>query len=85
MTTTMDEAGRVVIPADVQEQLGLAAGMELELVVEGFALRIAPAKVRPQLVRRGDRLVAQPHAVPGQLTEVDLARLIDEERERWPG
>ncbi len=38
MTTTIDKAGRVVIPAEVRKRLGLAAGAELEMVIEGFSI-----------------------------------------------
>jgi antitoxin PrlF len=85
MMATIDKAGRVVIPAEVRKRLGLTAGMELELVVEGFALRLVRAVAGPQLVRRGGRLVVRPRATEGQRTEIDVARLIEEERDRWPG
>jgi antitoxin PrlF len=84
MTTTIDKAGRVVIPAEVRKRLGLTAGTELEMVIEGFALRLVRAVAGPQLVRRGERLVARPRAAEGQRTEIDVARLIEEERDRWP-
>jgi len=85
MTTTIDKAGRVIIPVEVRKRLGLTAGMELEMVVEGFAIRLVRAVAGPQLVRRGKRLVARPRAAEGERIEVDVARLIEEERDRWPG
>ena len=85
MTTTIDKAGRVIIPADVRKRLGLTAGTELEMVVEGFAIRLVRAVAGPQLIRRGKRLVAQPRAAEGERIEIDVARLIEEERDRWPG
>lgn len=85
MITTIDKAGRVVIPAEVRKRLGLTAGTKLELVIEGYALRLVRAVDGPQLVRRGERLVARPRAAEGQRIEVDVARLIEEERDRWPG
>jgi len=85
MTTTIDKAGRVIIPADVRKRLGLTAGTELDMVIEGFAIRLVRAVAGPQLVRRGKRLVARPQAAEGERIEVDVARLIEEERDRWPG
>jgi AbrB family looped-hinge helix DNA binding protein len=85
MTTTIDKAGRVVIPVEVRKRLGLTAGTELEMVVEGFAIRLVRAVSGPQLVRRGKRLVARPQAAEGERIDVDVARLIEEERDRWPG
>jgi antitoxin PrlF len=85
MTTTIDKAGRVVIPAEVRKRLGLTAGTELELVVEGFALRLARSVAGPELVQRGKRLVARPRVAEGDRAEIDVAKLIEEERDRWPG
>ena len=84
MKTTIDKAGRVVIPAEVRKRLGFTAGTELEMVIEGFALRLVRVVAGPQLVRRGKRLVALPRAAEGQRIEVDVARLIEKERDRRP-
>lgn len=85
MITTIDRAGRVIIPAEVRKRLNLAAGTELEMVVDGFAIRLVRSVPGPELIRRGKRLVAHPRAAVGERAEVDVARLIDEERDRWPG
>jgi AbrB family looped-hinge helix DNA binding protein len=53
MTTAIDEAGRVVIPAEVQKRLGLTAGTELEVVIEGFALRRVGGGTIPEPRRAG--------------------------------
>ena len=84
MIATMDKAGRVVIPAEVRKRLGLTAGAELEMVVEGFAIRLVRSVIGPELVRRGERWISRPR-VEGERAEVDVARLIEEERDRWPG
>jgi hypothetical protein len=39
----------------------------------------------PQLVRRGKRLSACPRVAEGERLEVNVTRLIEEERDRWPG
>jgi antitoxin PrlF len=85
MITTMDKAGRVVIPVEVRKRLGLNAGTELEMAVEGFTIRLARAVAGPEIVRRGSRLVACPRVAERERTEVDVALLIAEERDRWPG
>ncbi len=84
MTTTIDKAGRVVIPIEVRKRLGLAAGSELEMVIEDFSIRLTRAVESPQIVRRGGRLIARPRAAKSERTEVDLPRMIEEERDRWP-
>ncbi|HZF09562.1 MAG TPA: AbrB/MazE/SpoVT family DNA-binding domain-containing protein [Thermoanaerobaculia bacterium] len=85
MIMTIDKAGRVVIPAEVRKRLGLAAGTELEMVVEGFAIHLVRSVAGPELVRRGERLVVRPRVPEGERAEVDVARLMEEERDRWPG
>jgi AbrB family looped-hinge helix DNA binding protein len=84
MIATIDKAGRVVIPAEVRKRLGLTAGTELEMAVEGFAIRLVRSVAGPELIRRGERLIARPRAAQAERTEVDVARLVEEERERWP-
>jgi len=84
MKATIDRAGRVVIPSEVRKRLGLSAGTELEVVIDGFALRLVRAVAGPEVVRRGKRLVARPRAGEAERVEIDLAKLIEEERDRWP-
>jgi len=85
MITTIDKAGRLVIPAEIRKRLGLNPGTQLEMVVEGFAIRLVRSVAGPELVRRGERLVAHPRAAENERTDIDVAQLIEEERNRWPG
>jgi len=84
MRSTIDKAGRVVIPSEVRKRLGLSAGTEVEVVIEGFAVRLVRAVAGPELVRRGKRLIARPRAGDAERVELDVAKLIEEERDRWP-
>jgi AbrB family looped-hinge helix DNA binding protein len=84
MKATIDKAGRVVIPAPLRAAAGLEPGTELEVVLEDLSIRLTRAAPGPELVRVGNRLVARPTAAPEDLPHLDIARLIDEERERWP-
>ena len=84
MKTSIDKAGRVVIPASIRERAGLVAGSELDITLEdsGICLqRVAPG---PRLVKVGRRLVARPTAAAQARPVVDIAALIEEERNRWP-
>ncbi|HBX81761.1 MAG: AbrB/MazE/SpoVT family DNA-binding domain-containing protein [Actinomycetales bacterium] len=45
MRTTIDAAGRVVLPADVRDALGLAAGSEVDLVLIDGRIEITIAAV----------------------------------------
>ena len=84
MRTTIDKAGRVVIPAAVRAQAGLRAGTELEVEVQDDGVRLAPVGPRPRLVRRKGRLVAVPTAPTETLPAVDVPAMVREERDRWP-
>jgi AbrB family looped-hinge helix DNA binding protein len=55
MRTTIDKAGRVVIPRALRDQVGLTAG-EVEVSVDGAGVRIEPI-AGEGLVEVGGRLV----------------------------
>jgi len=42
MRTTIDKAGRLVIPRALRDRIGLAEGGEVELELDGAAVRIEP-------------------------------------------
>jgi AbrB family looped-hinge helix DNA binding protein len=84
MRTTIDKAGRVVIPASVRERAGFAPGTAIEVSVDEFGIRLERVAQGPQLVRVGKRLVARPTVSPIDRPEVDIVALVEEERNRWP-
>ena len=84
MKTTIDKAGRVVIPVAIREQAMLKASMELDVVLDDLSVRLIPRTPRPQLVQEAGRWIVRPTAPREQLPKVDLAELIEEERDRWP-
>jgi AbrB family looped-hinge helix DNA binding protein len=84
MRTTIDKAGRVVIPAGVRERAGLTPGTELAITVDDFGVRLERVAPGPRLVKVGRRTVARPTAAADARPAVDVAALIDEERNRWP-
>lgn len=84
MRTTIDKAGRLVIPAAVRERLGLEPGTTLEVTVDEVGVRLERVAPGPQLVRVGKRLVARPTVSPDERPAVDVAALVEEERNRWP-
>jgi len=85
MKTTIDKAGRVVLPAPVRRRAGLVAGAELDVQVdEEGSVRLVRTVPGPRLVRRGGRLVARARVAARKLPEVDVAALVEEERSRWP-
>jgi len=84
MRTTIDKAGRVVIPAPIRDRAGLTPGSLLEITEDETGIRLERVAAGPRLVKVGRRLVARPTAPPESRPTVDFAALIEEERNRWP-
>jgi AbrB family looped-hinge helix DNA binding protein len=82
MKTSIDKAGRIVIPAAIRERAGLVAGAEIEVTLEDSSIRLERVARGPRLVKVGRRLVARPTAPVRP--RVDVAALVEEERNRWP-
>jgi len=65
MKTTIDAAGRLVIPREIRREAGLTPGMRLEVRWENGRIEVEPEPLPVQLVRRGRLTVAIPqHDVP---------------------
>jgi len=60
MKTTIDHAGRLVIPKDIRRESGIKPGMPLEVRWEKGAIAITPAPLEVKLQRKGRLLVAVP-------------------------
>jgi AbrB family looped-hinge helix DNA binding protein len=84
MRTTIDKAGRVVIPAAIRDRAGLTPGAELEVTQDELGIRLARVAAGPRLVKIGRRLVARPTAAADHRPDIDIAALIEDERNRWP-
>lgn len=84
MRISIDRAGRVVIPASVRDRAGLVAGAEIEVTVDDTGIRLERVAPGPRLVKVGRRLVARPTAASPARPVVDIAALVEEERNRWP-
>ena len=82
MRSTIDKAGRVVIPASIRERAGLLPGSELEITEDELGVRLQRVAVGPKLVKIGRRLVARPTA--HQRPHVDIGELVEDERTRRP-
>ncbi len=84
MKSTIDKAGRVVIPAALRERAGLTPGSELDITEDELGIHLRRVAPGPRLVKVGRRLVARPTAAATERPRVDIASLIEEERNRWP-
>ncbi len=73
MRTTIDAAGRLVVPKALREELGFAAGTELELeVVDGRLHVSVPSRVRVDRGPNGVRFTSDAAAAlsPDQVREL---------------
>ena len=73
MKTTIDSAGRIVVPKSLREALGLEPGQVLEIRAGDGRLEIDIAPTPVQLKQRGTGVVAIPEARLPTLT-ADLVR-----------
>jgi AbrB family looped-hinge helix DNA binding protein len=72
MEVKLDDYGRIVIPKEVREKLGIESGSALEILVDsegeaGRAITLRPKGQEPTLQQKGELLV---HS--GTLTEDDF-------------
>lgn len=79
MRTTIDTAGRLVVPRVLRSKLGLEKGGEVEIELDGSALRIEPVAGSGLEVEEG-LLVIPAVGTPVSIEEVH--ELIDVERHR---
>ena len=74
----------MVIPAPIRDRAGLTPGTALEITADETGIRIERVAAGPKLVRIGKRLVARPTVGADERPAVDVAALMEEERNRWP-
>ena len=75
----IDRFGRVLIPKKIRERLGIEAGQELELSVEGRRVTLEPREQGATLVRKGNVIVFEGKLPKG---EVDWVQATRQERDR---
>jgi AbrB family looped-hinge helix DNA binding protein len=80
MRTTIDGAGRVVVPKALRDALGLTAGAELEIEVRDGMLEVEPAPTPMKLVRRGKGVVAVPESKLPPLTAEEVRETLERTR-----
>lgn len=68
MKSTIDAAGRIVVPKPLRDALGLTAGLALEIRAGDGCLEIEIAPTPMRLKRRGGGVVAVPDAKLPALT-----------------
>jgi AbrB family looped-hinge helix DNA binding protein len=74
MKTTIDSAGRIVVPKPLRDALGLVPGTTLDVSSYGAALTLVPRGRTAHLVEEDGRLVADSATT---ITDQDVFALID--------
>ena len=82
MISTMDKAGRIVIPKTIRSRAGLRAGAPLEIRLRAGRIEIEPAPRAVELKSRGGFLVAEATDAAPPLTAEEVRRTLDDLRTR---
>lgn len=77
MRTTMDAAGRVVIPKALREAIGLGDGGEVDIELTDGALIVTPPTVSKRVVDRNGRATIVPDEDVPPLTDDVVRDVLD--------
>ena len=80
MRTTIDAAGRIVVPKALRDALGMAAGQEIEIMARDGNLEIAVAPTAMRLERQGSILTAIPDRALPPLTAEMVRQTLEQTR-----
>jgi len=80
MQTTIDSAGRIVVPKALRDALGVRPGQELEVEVRDGRLEIEVAPTPMRLEGRGKRVVAVPSQKLPPLTAEQVRATLEQTR-----
>jgi AbrB family looped-hinge helix DNA binding protein len=78
MRTTIDKAGRIVVPKALRDAMGLEAGHEIELTFTDGRIEIDVPAIDVRLERRDGLLVAVP-TQPVPVLTAEMVRAVIEE------
>jgi AbrB family looped-hinge helix DNA binding protein len=82
MKTTIDRAGRLVVPRKIREEAGVSPGSEVTIRVADGRIEIEPAPLEVRLVKRGRLMVAVPRKRVSPLTDEIVGRTLNRIRLR---
>jgi AbrB family looped-hinge helix DNA binding protein len=80
MKTTIDQAGRLVIPKRIRDRLGLRGDEQVEITERDGRIEIELAPTDVELVRDGSVLVARPDRELPPLTDDIVRETLDRVR-----
>jgi AbrB family looped-hinge helix DNA binding protein len=81
MKTTIDAAGRIVVPKAARRAARLEPGTELEVRVVDGRIELEPTAARVRLVKRGRLLVAEPVGARERVTVADVEAALQDIRD----
>src|SRR5688500_219385 len=84
MKTTIDAAGRVVLPVALRNRLGLRGGQTVEIRERDGRIEIEPASTEMALEDRGEGVVAVPEGDLPALDDETVRETIERVRRRSP-
>ena len=80
MKTTIDDAGRIVIPKSLRARLGLTGGHAVEIRERDGRIEIEPAATTARLERTNAGLVAVPEEALPSLTDSVVRETLEKSR-----
>jgi AbrB family looped-hinge helix DNA binding protein len=80
MRTTIDRAGRIVVPKALREALSLEAGQTLELTVRDGRIEVEPVSAPMRLDFRADGAVAVTETALPPLTADEVRSALEQTR-----
>jgi AbrB family looped-hinge helix DNA binding protein len=76
----IDQAGRIVLPKDIRQELAIKPGDTLLVAINGSSVMLTPKKESSGFVRKGKALVFT-NSGDDLLTNEDVGRILEESRE----
>jgi len=80
MRTTIDSAGRLVVPKALRDELRLEGGTLVEITLRDGRIELQPVATPMRLVRRSGRLVATTDEPLPRLDADDVRRVVESQR-----
>jgi AbrB family looped-hinge helix DNA binding protein len=80
MRTTIDAAGRVVVPKPLRDALRLRPGIGIDIDERDGRLVLEPVSVPKRAVRRGRGFVAEPVEAIEKLTAAEVRKTLEASR-----
>jgi AbrB family looped-hinge helix DNA binding protein len=81
MRTTIDGAGRIVIPKGIRDEAGLKAGTEIDIELRDGRIEIEPASVSMRLVIRDGNPVIETDVEMPVLTADEVRDVLERVRQ----